>query len=324
MKVSIVIPIYNEAAVLPMLFARVRAVIDAQPGEWEVVLVNDGSSDDSLQLMVTESKRDSRLRVINFSRNFGHQPSISAGLKYATGDAVVIMDGDLQDPPELITTLLDWWQRGFQVVYCVRRKRKESGLKRAAYYSFYRILRYLATVEIPLDSGDFALLSREVVDVLNSMPEQNRFLRGLRSWVGYQQIGVEYERDVRYGGESKFTLSKLVNLASDGIFSFSDKPLRLAIWIGLLLAGCGVLVGVYFVMLKLTLGIEPNGWTSLMVVLLFVSSVQMLGLGIIGEYQARIYSEVKRRPGFVVQSLHGFPNNSEAGSIIGTPRVTIE
>jgi polyisoprenyl-phosphate glycosyltransferase len=229
---SIVIPIYNEHEIIPELHRRVKSVIDHLDDQTEVILVDDGSRDDTF-LQVTELNRsDPRFKVLRFSRNFGHQVAISAGLAHATGDAVILMDGDLQDPPEILPQFIAKWKEGFDVVYAIRKKRKENIFKRMAYASFYRLMKKLSYLEIPLDSGDFCLMDKRVAKVVNAFPERNRFVRGLRTWAGFRQTGLEYERDARFAGEPKYTFGKLVRLAYDGIFSFSTAPLRLAVYAG--------------------------------------------------------------------------------------------
>lgn len=304
---SIVIPIYNEQETLPELRRRVTDVIDRMTGPVEVLFVNDGSRDGSITLLRSFASEDPRLKVIDLSRNFGHQAAFYAGLCRASGDAVVLMDGDLQDPPEIIPDLVEEWRRGYDVVYAVRSNRKENVIKRVAYRTYYRLLEKIAYIPIPVDSGDFSLMSRRVVDLLGSMPERNKFLRGLRSWVGFRQTGYVYERSARYAGEPKYTLLKLLRLALDGLISYSFIPLRVLYLAGMLISlasfGLGML---YFLQKLLTDRYIPQGFTTLAILVLFIGGVQLLAVGLVGEYVGRIYDEVKRRPEYVVSELIGF------------------
>ena len=262
--------------------------------------MNDGSADASAGMLEEMSARDSRILVIHLTRNFGHQAALCAGLDHATGDAVVLIDADLQDPPELIAEFYAKWREGFSVVFGRRKRLQERFLKRTVYHLFYRVLHRLANIDIPLDSGDFSLLDREVVLNLRALPERTRFLRGLRSWIGLPQTGVEYERPARQLGQSKYTLAKLFKLAFDGIVSFSTVPLKLALFMGLVVSAggfAGILLVVY---LRLTQSFELPGWASLVVIVLFLGGIQLTTVGIVGEYVARIYEEVKRRPLYLV------------------------
>lgn len=245
---SIVIPIYNEQENLELLYHRLTDASPLWKENYEVILINDGSSDNSEKMMRRIAKKDSHFKVISFSRNFGHQAAISAGIRHAKGDAVVIMDGDLQDPPEELPRFLEKWREGYEVVYAIRTKRKESFFKRIAYKTFYRVLRWMGDIEIPLDSGDFCVMDRKVVDVLTTeMPEKIRFVRGLRAFAGFKQIGVKYERDKRAAGEVKFTFRKLMKLALDGLFDFSTFPLRIATYFGFLVSIPSFLIGIFFI-----------------------------------------------------------------------------
>ncbi len=304
-RVSLIFPVYNEEAVLPLLYRRVRQVIDQLEYEAEVILVNDGSWDTSLDMMEHFHSEDSRFKILDFSRNFGHQVAITAGIDFATGDAVILMDADLQDPPEILPQFLSKWEEGYQVVYAVRKNRKEHIFKRMAYSVFYRILQKISNIQIPLDSGDFCLMDRIVVDTLKSMQERNRFVRGLRSWTGFRQVGLEYDRDQRHGGEVKYTFTKLLKLALDGIFSFSFLPLKLASYMGFLVSGVSFLGIIIYLYKKLLVGGEPRGFPTLAILILFMGGIQLLFLGIIGEYIGRIYDEVKRRPTYVVRRTYG-------------------
>jgi len=309
---SIVIPIYNEQETIPELLRRVTAVIDNLEHPAEVVFVDDGSKDATFQLLSEAHQRDPRIKIIRFSRNFGHQVAISAGIEHASGEAIMIMDGDLQDPPELLPEFLKKRSEGYDVVYAVRRKRKESVVKKLAYFMFYRLLQRIAAIEIPLDSGDFSLIDEKVADALRAMPERHRFVRGIRSWAGFRQIGLEYERDQRFGGEAKYTTAKLLRLALDGIFSFSYAPLRLASYIGLTIALISFVVALFYLLQKLLVGIDTKGWASTIIVILFLGGVQLLTVGIIGEYIGRIYDEVKQRPLYMIRDCVGFKKRKKA------------
>ena len=313
-RISLVFPVYNEEEVLPMLYERVRRALTQLPYETEVILVNDGSRDRSLELMTRYHQEDPRFKIVDFSRNFGHQVAITAGMDAASGDAVILMDADLQDPPELLPQFLKTWEDGYHVVYAVRKTRQEHALKQFAYRAFYRILQKISNIPIPLDSGDFCLMDRVVVDTIKSMDERHRFVRGLRSWVGFRQIGLEYDRDKRQAGEVKYTFSKLMKLALDGIFSFSYFPLQLASYTGFAVSGLSFFAIAVYLYKKLFVGHEPQGFPTLVTVVLFLGGIQLISLGVIGEYIGRIYDEVKRRPTYIVRRMYGLdsPNNGDA------------
>jgi polyisoprenyl-phosphate glycosyltransferase len=306
--ISAILPVYNERENLDTLLDRLPPVLEsAADGSYEIVFVDDGSRDGSAEILDSFCTRDSRLRVIHFSRNFGHQAALQAGLDAASGDAVILMDADLQDPPEVLHQFIEKWQQGYDVVYAVRRKRKENFLKRAAYSIFYRSMKVIAEIDVPLDVGDFCLMDRRVVDMLVTLRERHRFLRGLRSWVGFRQIGIEYQRDARLAGAPKYTLRKLVGLALSGYIGFSSMPLRAAAWLGVLSAAAGFSIAIWVLVRTLIeLPSPPRGWASTMSVILFVGGVQLLVLGIIGEYLGRVYDEVRNRPLYVVRSRVGF------------------
>lgn len=303
-KLSVAIPIYNEVALLGELLQRVGAVLHALPGgPHEIVIVDDGSTDGSRQALLRAAATEARLVVVALSRNFGHQAALSAALDHVTGDVVVLMDGDLQDPPEAIPLLLRTHLEGYDVVYARRVRRKEGWLLRASYATFYRVLARLSNVDLPVDSGDFGLMSRRVVEQLRRAPERHRYLRGLRAWAGYAQIGVTVERAARAGGESKYSLRKLIALACDGFFSFSVAPLRAAALLGLAAIVLCTLFALYAVVVRLLLGHSPQGFTALIVVMTFLSGTNLLFLGLLGEYLGRVYEEVKRRPLYVVDQI---------------------
>ena len=314
--ISLVVPVYNEASGLRLLYDQVVAASVEWGDNFELLLVDDGSTDESFAIARTLAQADHRVRVINFTRNFGHQAAVSAGLFYAAGDPVVVMDADLQDPPEVLATFLKKMGEVYDVVYAVRTRRKEWWLKRAAYALFYRLLGRLASIPIPLDAGDFSVMSRAVVDSLNALPERNRFVRGLRTWVGYRQTGLAYERAARAAGAPKYTMPKLVNLALDGMISFSFRPLRALSLLGMGLGLLSLLLAAVFVVQYVTdttiLGHNPRqvrGWSSLIVSVFFLSGVQLFGLGVLGEYLGRVFDEAKRRPVYLVRETVNLPVN---------------
>ncbi len=314
-ELSLVIPVFNEEQTLPELDRRLKGFLSALPNvrdDFEVVFVDDGSRDRSRELLLEMAAREPRYRVLAFSRNFGHQLAITAGVDRAEGEAVVVMDADLQDPPEVVGEMLTRFREGYDVVYGVRRKRHgETLFKRATAALFYRLMRAMTGVTIPLDAGDFRLMSRPVVLTLRALREQHRFVRGMVSWVGFRQIAVTYDREARFAGETKYPLSKMLRFAIDGITSFSVFPLRAATVLGVL-AGCAaVLVGIWAVTVKfLGLGTVP-GWTTIMFAVALGSSAQLLMTGVLGEYVGRIYEEIKRRPLYVVEREVNFESPAE-------------
>jgi len=305
---SLIIPVYNEEATLLELYRRVSTVMNQLDGFSELILINDGSGDRSLELMRELRLNDSRVCYLGLARNFGHQIAVTAGLNMARGEAVIILDADLQDPPELIPNLIERWRQGYQVVYAQRtQRRKENWFKRLTAYGFYRILKRLADVEIPTDTGDFCLLDRRVVDVLNAMPERNRYLRGLRSWVGFKQIAVYFERDPRFAGEVKYTFRKSFSLAVNGLVSFSKVPLRLATYLGLLSALVALIMMILVVYWRFFAPQSPlTGIATITVAIFFLGAVQLLCIGILGEYVGRIYEEVKGRPLYTFSEINGW------------------
>jgi dolichol-phosphate mannosyltransferase len=302
-ELSVVIPAYNEEQNIAALYRRLVAALDPLGMPYEIVVVNDGSSDRTLAILQELAGADERVAAVDLARNFGHQAAISAGLDHARGRAVAIMDADLQDPPEVLPAFIAKWREGYEVVYAVRAQRKEGPLKRLAYHTFYRILRRVAQVEIPLDAGDFCVIDRRVVDLLNAMPERNRFVRGIRSWVGFRQTGLAYERHARHAGKPKYTFSKLIYLALDGLVSFSFLPLRMISLAGLAVSLLSILIALAYVVQKLTVGLNPPGFATLVVAIFFLSGMQMVTIGVIGEYVGRIFEEVKRRPLYVVRRV---------------------
>jgi len=312
-KISIIIPCYNEEAVLPQLFERLTTVAVSWGMDFEILCVDDGSRDRTWELLQQQNARDPRWRCLSFARNFGHQVAVSAGLQHAAGDAVVIIDADLQDPPEQVVRLIEQWRKGYQVVYAVRTKRNDAPLKQFLAWGFYRLLSKAVPFNVPSDAGDFCLLDRRVVDVLKALPERNRYLRGLRAWIGFRQIGVEFERQARAAGTPQYTFKKSFRLAMDGVFSFSTVPLRLATYLGLGVSACAF-IGAVFTFLEKVFAEQfakfgftpgPHGIPTLVISILFLGGVQLICLGILGEYLGRIYDEVKGRPHWVIQDQAG-------------------
>jgi polyisoprenyl-phosphate glycosyltransferase len=303
---SIVAPVYNEQELLPEFYQRVKNTMDQLNEPWELVLINDGCRDRSPEIMRELNAQDPRVKVINFSRNFGHQLAITAGIDYAAGKAVVVIDSDLQDPPEVIPNLIAEWKTGSQVVFAVRTEREgETAFKKATASAFYRIIRNITNVDIPVDTGDFRLMDRKVVDALKQMREQKRFMRGLSVWVGFRQSGVGYKRDARKAGETKYPFKKMFRFAMDGITAFSYLPLQMATYAGFIIAALGVLGIIAVIVLRL-IGAQLAGQATTLVAVLFIGGVQLVFLGLIGEYLGRIYDEVKRRPLYIVAEELGF------------------
>lgn len=302
-QISILAPLYNEKDTFPLLVERLNKLMDNSPIAIEVVLVDDGSRDNTAELMAALALADKRYHCVFLARNHGHQSAVTAGMAKASGtEGVFIIDGDLQDPPELLTEFYLYLQQGNDVVYAVRKKRKESWLKRTAYSTFYRLLKSISYIDIPLDSGDFSLVSRRVVDIMNKMPEESRYLRGMRTWVGFKQIGVEYERDGRVAGESKYSLKMLFRLAYNGIFNFSEAPIKFVSSMGV---GTFAIASLYLltVLFKRFFFKDyvPEGFTALLFVIILFAGVQLIALGIIGEYVLRIFFQVKKRPLFIIK-----------------------
>ena len=302
-KVSLVIPMYYEEQVAQECYKRVSKVVkELKDYAYEIIFVNDGSKDKTLPILEEIAKKDKNVKVISFSRNFGHQAAVTAGLKYVTGDAIVIMDADLQDPPELVPDMLKKWEEGYEVIYGKRKTREgESAFKLLTAKAFYETLNKLSDVEIPKDTGDFRLVDKKVVDVINSLPEHNKFLRGLFSWVGFKQYAYEYERKERFAGKTKYPLKKMLKLAQDGILSFSTKPLKIVGGFGILSVIISIAILIYSI---LSFAFKWNnltpGWTSLMCTITFLGGVILISLWMIGEYIARIYDETKQRPQYIV------------------------
>ncbi|HAE60342.1 MAG TPA: glycosyltransferase, partial [Anaerolineae bacterium] len=299
---SIIAPIYNEFENIPALWQRVRQVMDSSGEPWELILVDDGSSDGSSESILELAASDARIRPVIFARNFGHQIAVTAGLDYARGEAMVVIDADLQDPPEVILELAKKWKEGYEVVYAVRSEREgESWFKLLTASLFYRLIYRITDVKIPLDTGDFRLIDRKVVDVMNSMRERHRFLRGMSSWIGFKQVGVDYKRAARVAGVTKYPFKKMLKFAQDGITGFSYFPLQIATYLGFIAAGLSVIAIPVVAALRLAGSHFFEGQTTTLISVLFLGGVQLISLGILGEYIGRIYDEVKGRPLYVVR-----------------------
>ncbi len=317
---SIVIPILNEAEMLPELERRLVALFERLDGPCEALLVDDGSTDESFEVMAAMSARDSRFRVVRLSRNFGHQIAITAGLDAAAGDAVVVMDGDLQDPPEVVLEMVERWRQGFDVVYAVRKAREgEPRGRQLRARLFYRLLRRLSDTEVPVDVGDFRLVDRRALEAFKSMRETNRYVRGMFSWVGFRQTSVEFVREERQAGETKYPLRKLVKLGADGLLSFSDAPLRLALQLGFVISGLSFLTGLLAIAAKVVGLYAVPGMASLVVLVSFLGGIILVVLGVQGQYIARIHEEVKNRPLYLIQDLRGFER-----PLVATPRAAVQ
>jgi dolichol-phosphate mannosyltransferase len=312
MLLSIVVPCYNEEAVLPELHRRLVAVLEQiEELSFELIYTDDGSNDRTPEMLRQLQASDARVRVVTLSRNFGHQLAVTAGLEHAAGEALVIIDADLQDPPEVIPEMIERWHDGYQVVYGLRATRGgESIFKRWTAKAFYRLINLVSDIEIPLDVGDFRLLDRTVADVLLAMPERDRFLRGMVSWIGFKQVAVIYDRAPRRAGESKYPLMKMLRFAVDSVLSFSFVPLRLAIWVGFGAIAASFAGIIYALVIRLYTNDWVRGWASIFTALLFLGGVQLITLGIVGEYVGRIYAEVKLRPLYVVRERLGFADDA--------------
>lgn len=301
-QVSFVIPLYNESEVLPHLVERINKLLDSSPLSIEVVLVDDGSKDNTPELIQQLSLTDARYQAVILARNYGHQLALSAGLSCTRAtEAIMIIDGDLQDPPELLPAFYELYKQGYDVVYAVRKKRKEGALKKISYHLFYRLLKSISYIDIPLDSGDFSLVSRRIVDVLNKMPEESRYIRGMRTWIGFKQTGYEYDRDSRMAGDSKYSFKKLFKLAYNGIFNFSEFPIKLITNLGLFSIFVSFIYLIQTIIKKFVYHNVPQGFTALLFAIILFSGVQLLSLGIIGEYVLRIFFQVKGRPLYIVK-----------------------
>jgi glycosyltransferase involved in cell wall biosynthesis len=308
-ELSIVVPLYNEEANIDYLFERLRSVLDRMQTNYEIVCVNDGSKDNTLFCLIQHHQQNSAIKVVNLSRNFGKEIALTAGIDYATGAAIIPIDADLQDPPELIEELVAKWKEGYDVVYATRRSREgETWLKRLTANAFYRAIAKISRVPIPNNTGDFRLLDRRVVDALKLIPERTRFMKGLFAWVGYKQASVMFDRKPRYKGATTWNYWKLWNFALDGIFSFSSAPLKIWSYLGLIISFISLLYASFLVIRTLAQGIDVPGYASLIVAILFLGGIQLITLGILGEYIGRIYDEVKGRPLYLVRESYGFEN----------------
>ncbi len=317
-RLSVAVPVHNEEQCVQELLGRIGSVLGGVVGgPHQILIIDDGSWDRTPKLLDEAARQDPRLSVVSLSRNFGHQAALSAALDYATGDALVLMDGDLQDAPEAIPTFMAKFEEGYDVVYATRSRRKEGWVLRLCYYLFYRLQARLSNISLPLDAGDFGLMSRRVVDQLRRMPERQRYLRGLRSWVGFRQISVPIERAERHSGKSKYGFWGLLKLASDGIFAFSTVPLRAATLVGAIAMGLSALYIIYALYAKFLLHHSPQGFTSLVLLIVFLAGVLLFFLGIIGEYLGRVYEELKARPIYVVDKITNYtpsPTASQTGA----------
>lgn len=310
---TVIVPCFNEEDVLRETDKRLMGALSEIPDiNFEIIYVDDGSRDATLAILQEIHAADDRIRVVSFSRNFGHQIAVTAGLEHAAGDAVVLIDADLQDPPEIIQEMLARWREGADVVYGVRRKREgETVFKLWTARAFYRVINHLSDVPIPLDTGDFRLMDRKVVNALLAMPERDRFVRGMVAWTGFRQEPMYYDRSARFAGTTKYSLIKMVRFATDGILSFSLVPLRLATYMGFAVAGLSLIGVLYALILRLLTEIWVPGWTLMFIALLFIGGVQLVFLGVIGEYMGRVYGEVKRRPLYLVKTRFGFPKEGK-------------
>jgi len=309
--IGLIIPCYNEEEVLGDLVARLQEFAAGSAHRINVLFVNDGSSDRTRELLQQHCTEQSNMACIHFSRNFGHQAAVSAGLAHVQGDAAVVLDADLQDPPEVIPEMIAKWIEGYDVVYGIRQKRKENWFLKLCYFLFYRVMNSVATFNMAVDAGDFALMDRRIIDQMNAMPEKCRFVRGLRSWVGFRQVGVPYEREARQAGDSKYSYVRLFKLAMDGIIAYSVIPLRIAVWLGILSSLVGMLYFVYVLFTKLVLNANPPGWSSLASIILLMGGMQLVVMGIIGEYIGRVFDEVKGRPTYIIDEITGSAQSGE-------------
>lgn len=301
---SVIVPVFNEQDTVPLLVPRLMETLGALGMDFEIVFVDDGSTDNTRFMLDSVVVTDRRIGAVQFSRNFGHQAAVTAGLLFARGDVICVMDADLQDPPELLPSMLDKWREGFDVVYATRSVRADTWLKRVLARLYYRFLGQVSDIKIPIDAADFCLMDRRVVDVLNTLPERNRYVRGLRAWAGFRQSSVSFARPARAAGDAKYSTLRSLRLGVDGVLSFSKAPLRLATWIGLATSALSFALLIFILFQKLA-GVTVQGWTSTIVTVLFIGGVQLLSIGIMGEYLSRIYDEVKQRPTFVVADLLG-------------------
>ncbi|MFL0268623.1 glycosyltransferase family 2 protein [Candidatus Clostridium radicumherbarum] len=307
---SIVIPMYYEEAVAGECYKRLTLEMEKNEQDYELIFINDGSKDNTQAILEEIALKDNRVKVINFARNFGHQAAVTAGVEMAHGDAIVIIDADLQDPPELIKDMIVLWKQGYEVVYAKRKKREgETWIKLFTAKYFYKFLNLMSDIDIPSDTGDFRLIDRKVADAFLAMPEKNRFIRGMISWIGYNQIAIEYVRNERFAGETKYPFKKMIKFATDGIIGFSNKPLKIITHLGILSVALSFVVLIYSLIIKIASGNVERGWTSIMVAITFFSGVQMLSLGVVGEYISRMNDEIKGRPLYIIKSKMNIEDN---------------
>jgi len=309
MKLSIIIPCYNEEEVLNLLFERLEKVLPSLAiDDYEVIFINDGSTDKTATIIKGLIEKNNKYKALQFSRNFGYQPAVLAGLRNCSGDAATIIDADLQDPPELLNKFIEKYNQGYEVVYGVRKKRKGNVVKRFSYFVFYRLFRFLSEIDMPVDYGDYGIISRRVIDIIINLKERGKFIRGLKRWVGFKQAGIEYSRDIRQAGKPKFNLRKLIRFANDGLFSFSKVPLKIAFWVGLLIClGC-IFIGFLTIILFFIFDYHSvfPGYTSIFLLISFLGGIQLFFLGLIGEYIGRIYDGVNFRPEYIIESKDNF------------------
>lgn len=318
-KYSIIIPVFNEEQVIEHTYERLKIVMDSTGETYELLFINDGSRDSTVDILKRLGETDNHIKVIDFSRNFGHQIAITAGMDFAKGDAVIIIDADLQDPPELILKMIEKWKSGYDVVYAKRTARKgETFFKKQTAALFYRTLRAMTDIEIPIDTGDFRLIDRKVCEQMQNVHEKNRFVRGLVSWVGFKQTAVEYERDERYAGETKYPLKRMLKLSIDGITSFSYKPLKMANYLGVALSSIGFIYMLVVLYQKLFTKTTITGWSSIIVIQLFFSGIILMMLGVVGEYIGRIYDEAKNRPLYIVRDVYSIENHTNSNTKVST------
>lgn len=316
-----IVPIYNEEAILPELHHRLTSVLGGLPYDWRILYVDDGSADGSPDLLADYSDQDSRVCILHLARNFGQQPAIAAGLAASDADAVVLLDGDLQDPPEVIPDLVRRWEDGYEVVFAIKEKRKESAFKRAMFAAFYLLLGRLSSVEIPPNAGNFSLMDRSVVDAVNAMPEHHRYISGLRAYAGGRQIGVVFERAARHAGEPRQSPRKLLRMGFDALFAFSEVPLRLATLAGFVVSGIAFIVLLRVLWARLVSGTAIEGWAWVMTSVLFIGGIQLIAIGVIGEYIGRIYNESKRRPAWIVARSRNLAPRRDAPTAASDARV---
>ncbi|WP_035796658.1 glycosyltransferase family 2 protein [Clostridium akagii] len=301
--ISVVVPMYFEELVAQECYKQLKEILEGNKFDYELIFVNDGSTDKTEEILLDLSKKDKRVKIINFSRNFGHQTAVTAGIFSASGDAIVIIDADLQDPPALIIEMVELWEKGYEVVYGKRKKRKgESFFKLITAKYFYKFLDYMSDITIPKDTGDFRLIDRKVAEVFKKMPERNRFVRGMMSWIGFNQTFIEYERDERFAGETKYPLKKMIKFATDGIVSFSTKPLKIVSFLGIVSLCISIIIFIYSLVSILFIHQTTIGWASIIDIIAFFGGLQLISLGIVGEYVARIYEESKNRPLYIIKS----------------------